>query len=168
MTRAAPTPCTAENMPAVRLLLGLTLAVAALAQPAPPADKLKADVLRADQARLVAMEKAQCEDLAGLMTDDCIYAHSTGQKQTKAEMIAAIQSGALKYHSIRYEGAPTVRLYGDGTAVLNAVTLIEAEMTGRGRIQRKLLVTAIYVTQDRQWRLASYHSSTVPDPMPAK
>lgn len=155
-------------MPAVRLLLGLALALTALAQPAPPADRLKADVLRADQARLVAMEKAQFEDLAGLMTDDCIYAHSTGQKQTKAEMIAALQSGALKYHSIRYEGAPTVRLYGDGTAVLNAVTLIDAEMKGPGRIQRKLLVTAIYVAQGMQWRLASYHSSTIPDPASVK
>lgn len=155
-------------MPAVRLLLGLALALTALAQPAPPADRLKADVLRADQARLVAMEKAQFEDLAGLMTDDCIYAHSTGQKQTKAEMIAALQGGALKYHSIRYEGAPTVRLYGDGTAVLNAVTLIDAEMKGPGRIQRKLLVTAVYVTQGMQWRLASYHSSTIPGPAPAR
>ncbi len=149
-------------------VLVLALAATAPAQPATLADRMKAAVLRVDQTRLVAMETVHLDGLTELMTDDCIYAHSTGQKQTKAEMIAALQSGALKYHSIRYEGTPMVRLYGDGTAVLNVVTLIDAEMKGPGRIQRRLLVTAVYVTQGMQWRLASYHSSTVPDSAPAK
>jgi uncharacterized protein (TIGR02246 family) len=154
--------------PLARLALWFALVASALAQPATLADRLKSAVIRVDQTRLAAMETVHLDGLMELMTDDCIYAHSTGQKQTKAEMIAALQSGALKYHSIRYEGAPTVRLYGDGAAVLNAVTLIDAEMRGSGRIQRKLLVTAVYVTQGMQWRLASYHSSTIPDPAPAK
>ena len=154
--------------PLAHLFALLLLAATALAQPATLAERLKAAVIRIDQTRLVAMETAHLDGLTELMTDDCIYAHSTGQRQTKAEMIGAIQSGALKYHSIRYEGAPTVRLYGDGTAVLNAITLIDAEMKSAGRLQRKLLVTAVYVTQGMQWRLASYHSSTIPDPAPAK
>lgn len=158
-------------MKALRLLLpALVLAFAgsAPAQPATLADRLKAAVLRVDQTRLVAMETVHLDGLAELMTDDCIYAHSNGQRQTKAELIAVLKGGALKYHSIRYEGVPTVRLYGDGTAVLNAITLIDAEMKGAGRIQRRLLVTAVYVTQGMQWRLASYHSSTVPDPAPGR
>jgi len=154
--------------PLARLLALLLLVATTLAQPATLADRLKAAVIRVDQTRLVAMETVHPEGLRELMTDDCVYAHSTGQKQTKAEMIAALQSGALKYHSIRYEGAPTVRLYGDHAAVLNAVTLIDADMRGPGRIQRKLLVTAVYVTQGMQWRLASYHSSAIPDPAPVK
>lgn len=154
--------------PLACLLALLFLSATAVAQPPALADGRKAAVMRVDQARLVAMENAHLDGLTELMTDDCIYAHSTGQKQTKAEMIAAIQSGALKYRSIRYEGDPTVRLYGDGTAVLNAVTLIDAEMKSAGRIQRKLLVTAVYVKQGKQWRLASYHSSTIPDSAPAK
>lgn len=152
----------------VRPVLALVLVAAAFAQPATLADRLKAAVLRVDQTRLVAMETVHLDGLAELMTDDCIYAHSTGTTQTKAELIAALQGGALKYHSIRYEGTPTVRLYGDGTAVLNAVTRIDAEMKGAGRIQRRLLVTAVYVTQGMQWRLASYHSSAMPDPAPVK
>jgi uncharacterized protein (TIGR02246 family) len=151
-----------------RLLALVLLATTAFAQPATLADRLKATVIRVDQTRLAAMETAHLDGLQELMTADCIYAHSTGQKQTKAEMIAALQSGALKYHSIRYEGTPTVRLYGDGIAVLNAVTIIDVEAKGPGRFQRKLLVTAVYVTQGMQWRLASYHSSTIPDPAPAK
>jgi uncharacterized protein (TIGR02246 family) len=149
--------------------LGLLLAFAAtaLAQPATLAERMKAAVLRLDATRVHAMQTAHLDGLMELMTDDCLYAHSTGRTQTKAELLAALKGGDLKYHSIKYEELPTVRVYGEGTAVLTGVTVIDAEMKG-ARLQRKLLVTAVYVTQAMQWRLASYHSTTVPEPTPAK
>jgi uncharacterized protein (TIGR02246 family) len=155
-------------MKLARALVLLVVCVSSvLAQPATLAERMKAAVLRLDATRIHAMQTAHLDGLMELMTDDCLYAHSTGRTQTKAELLAALKSGDLKYHSIKYEQLPAVRVYGEGTAVLTGVTAIDAEMKG-ARLQRKLLVTAIYVTQAMQWRLASYHSTTVPEPAPAK
>lgn len=144
-------------LPAALLLAAVP---AARAQSATVADGLKAAVLRADELRLYATTEGNLAVLENLLTPDCLYVHSNGRTQTRKEFLAALASGELKYHSIRYQSSH-VRLYGSETAVLTGQAQIEAENKS-GRVQLNLLFTAIYVARDMQWKLASYQSTTAP------
>jgi hypothetical protein len=150
-----------------RLLILLALAcLAALpsasAQRTTLADGLKAAVLRADETRLYAMLAADTGALDDLLTPDCIYVHSTGAVQTKAEFLGALKSGAMKYQVLRYTAAPQVRLYGSEAAVLTGTTQVEVALPDGRTVKPTLLVTAVYVVKSDRWQLASYQSTNAP------
>jgi hypothetical protein len=104
------------HRPPLQLLLALLFLLlapaAALAQRTTLADALKAAVLRADETRIYAMLANDTAALDDMLTDDCLYVHSTGATQTKTEFLAALRTGAMKYTALRYLAPPQVRLYG--------------------------------------------------------
>ena len=128
------------------------------------ADALKASILRTEETRLYAMLQPDTAALDDLLTDDCLYIHSTGGTQTKAQFLAALRDGSLRYSELRLLAPPAVRLFGSGTAVLTAQIHVEGEMKGRGRLSSNLACTCVYVEIEARWRLASYHSTTLPGP----
>jgi uncharacterized protein (TIGR02246 family) len=131
-------------------------------------DALKASVLRTEETRLYAMLQPDTAALGDLLTDDCLYIHSTGGTQTKAQFLTALGDGSLRYTELKLLAPPAVRLFGSGTAVLTAQVHVEAEMKGVGRIRTNLAYTCVYVEMEARWRLASYQSTTLPAPPPAK
>lgn len=148
-------------MPPLRLLALLLAGCCffAPARAANPADSLRAAVLRADEARLGAMLAADTAALDDLLTADCLYVHSYGGTQTKAELLAALQSGGMKYRSLRYAAPPSIRLYGGETAVLTGTVQLEVTTPDGKSLKPTLLVTAVYVFQSARWQLASYQST---------
>jgi uncharacterized protein (TIGR02246 family) len=131
------------------------------------ADALKASILRTEETRLYAMRQPDTAALDDLLTDDCLYVHSTGGTQTKAQLLAALGDGSLRYTELRLLAPPAVRLFGSGTAVLTAQVHLEGEQKGRGRISTNLTYTCVYVELEARWRLASYQSTTLPPAPPA-
>lgn len=148
-------------LPLLLLALGAALPVAS-AQRATLADGLKAAVLRADEVRLYAMIAPDVAALDDMLTADCLYVHSTGATQTKAEFLAALRTGAMKYTVIRYAAPPLVRLYGSETAVLTGTAQVEVTLSDGRTLKPTLLVTALYVVKDGRWQLASYQSTRAP------
>ncbi|MBA4136878.1 MAG: hypothetical protein C0518_06135 [Opitutus sp.] len=144
------------------LIFAFGVAGSAVAQRATLADGLKAAVLRADEARVYAMLAPDVGALDDMLTADCLYAHSNGSTQTKAEFLDALKSGAMKYAVIRYIAPPQVRLYGTETALLNGTTQIEVALPDGRTAKPTLFITAVYVVKDGRWQLASYQSTTVP------
>lgn len=136
--------------------LCLALSVAALAAEPPAA------VLQADEARVRAMIAADIAALDALLTRDCVYVHSNGSVQTKRALLAALQTGGMRYAAIRYAAPPEIRVYGPDAAVLTGTTHLEVKLADGRTLKPTLLVTAIYVRQDGQWRLASYQSTNAP------
>ena len=136
-------------------------------QPPTLADALKASILRTEETRLYAMLKPDTAALDDLLTDDCLYVHSTGSTQTKTQLLAALGDGSLRYTELRLIATPAVRLFGSGTAVLTAQVHVEGGVKGRGRINTNLTYTCVYVELEARWRLASYQSTTLPAPPPA-
>ena len=124
------------------------------------ADAAVEAVRRVDAARVDAMVAGDTTALAGYMTDDCLYVHSNGNAQTKAEFLAMLSSGEFKYLSARY-GAIRLRAYGGHTAVVTGRSALEVE-TKAGRRQLDLLFTAVYVDVEGGWKLASYQSTPAP------
>jgi len=131
------------------------------------ADALKASILRTEETRLYAMLQPDTVALGDLLTDDCLYVHSTGGTQTKAQFLAALGDGLLRYTELRLLAPASVRLFGSGTAVLTAQLHVEGEMKGLGRIRTNLTYTCVYVEMEARWRLASYQSTTLPAAPPA-
>ena len=153
--------------PGLLLAVLVALAVPARADSVRFSDALKASILRVEETRLYAMLQPDVPALGDLLTDDCLYVHSTGGTQTKPQLLAALGDGSLHYTDVRLLAPPIVRLFGSGTAVLTAQVHIEGEMKGRGRLSSNLTYTCVYVEQEARWRLASYQSTTLPPPIPA-
>lgn len=149
-----------------RVLLACALITLALtpatAQRVSLADGLRLAVLRTDEARVRAMLAADTGALGDMMTEDCLYVHSNGSVQTKAEFLAALDTAAMRYLRIQYEAVPLVRLFGAETAVLTAVSRIEVRRADGSVIQPRLQVTALYVARGGAWQLASYQSTAAP------
>lgn len=145
------------------LLLGFAAALPfAAAQRATLADALKAAVLRADETRVYAMLAPDVAALDDMLTADCLYVHSNGVTQTRAQFLDALRTGAMRYTAIRYQGSPAVRLYGTETAVLTGTTQIEVVLPDGRTLKPTLVVTALYVVKDGRWQLASYQSTAAP------
>jgi len=147
------------------LLAGLVALVAAapvFAQPATLADGLKAAVLRADETRLYALLAADIGALDDMLAPDCLYVHSNGAVQTKAQLLGALQSGRFKYAALRYTAAPQVRLYGSEAAVVTGPMQIEVRLPDGQTLKPALVVTAVYAMLNDRWQLVSYQSTNAP------
>ena len=140
------------------LLLGLALP-ATRAQQSSMADRMKASVVRTEETRLYALTSGTIPALHEMMTPDCTYVHSNGRAQTKAEFLAALTSGALRYQVLQWTEPPAVRLYGGDVAVLSGRAHIEATTKATGETKFDVLYTAVYVVVDAEWKLASYQST---------
>lgn len=143
--------------------LGLCAALpAASAQGIKLNDALKAVVLRADDTRLYAMQAGDLAALDDMLAPDCLYVHSNGTTQNRAEFLAALRSGALKYLSIRYTKPPQVRLYGNDCAIVTGTTQLEVQGADGQRHTPTVVATAVYLLLADRWQLASYQSTTAP------
>ena len=71
-----------------------------------------------------AMTDADTDTLREIVSPDAVFTHMSGQRQTREEYFADIESGALRYYTIGID-RPTVEVDGDAasityTSVLNA------------------------------------------------
>ncbi|MBI2514339.1 MAG: nuclear transport factor 2 family protein [Opitutae bacterium] len=134
----------------------------AFAQRTTLADGLKAAVLRADETRLYAMLAADTGALDDMLAADCLYVHSTGAAQTKAQLLHALKTGTFKYTSLRYTAPPLVRLYGGEAAVITGTMQLEVQLPDGKSAKPTVVVTAVYVMLNDRWQLASYQSTNAP------
>lgn len=156
----------AGHRPALLLLLALVAALffaaPAFAQRVTLADGLKAAVLRADETRLYATLAADTGALDDMLAADCLYIHSTGAVQTKAQLLNALKTGAFKYVALRYTSPPQVRLYGSEAAVVTGTMQLEVQLPDGKTAKPTVVITAVYVTLNDRWQLASYQSTNAP------
>lgn len=140
-------------------LLAVALATAAVAAEAPATTA--AELTAAHARRFEAMVSRDLEALDGLLAEELTYTHSSGKVESKAEFLAALEGGGLRYLAIESEDE-ALRLYGDGSVGV---------ITGTGRFRVRLgeregeitlRYTSVYVHRDNRWRLTAWHSSAVP------
>lgn len=152
------------NRPLSLLLLGLWCAAlpTAFAQGLRLDHALKAAVVRADETRIYALLAGDVAALDDMLAPDCLYVHSNGTVQTKAELLAALRSGAVKYLSIRYPQPPQVRLYDNAFALVTGPCRIEVQRADGTRLTLTLVVTSAYLLRAERWQLVSYQSTAAP------
>jgi len=91
--------------------------------------------------------------------DDAIIVHSDGKLYTKAEEIASLKSGSLKYESIDVRERK-IHVYGD-TAVVNFLISFKGAVGGKpysGDLRR----TQVWVKQKGNWKTVAYQVTRIP------
>ena len=140
----------------MRLFLVLVLtALACLAQD-------KAAILALDKQWSDSIVKGDTATLEKLLSDDLVYAHSTGIVDTKTSYIAKIKERRQVYKSFE-QHKPTVNIYKD-----SAVTFSYVRVTGTnqaGLFDDKVMLIHFWVKQNNSWRLAA-HQTTKIDKLP--
>src|SRR5271167_2221556 len=115
------------------------------AVPAPPQDNLESEVRNLEARRFRALTEADIPALEPLLSDDLIYTHASGWRQTKAEFLASIRSGELLYHSFASDDV-NVRSYGN---VVLATGHATAKVRAKGQeLNVSLVYLEAYVKQD--------------------
>lgn len=109
------------------------------------------------QARAAAV-KGDATFLERHSTDDYMSTNPRGVLRSRAEAIADLKSGALKYTAIDADDQK-VRVYGD-TAVLTGHSTIKATMNGQD-ISGEYRVTRVWVKQGGEWKVAAFQSTRV-------
>ena len=119
-----------------------------------------ATVLAAEDARFAAMVAADSGEMRRWFADDLEYVHSTGQVESRDQLIESITSGRTRYVAVTPAERQVVSLGGDAAIV-----------RGRGRFQvtaggnaldLQIRYLAVYGKQDGVWRLLSWQSLRTP------
>lgn len=144
-----------------RRLGGLGLGVLLMLQVAPGAlaGEVEKAVLDAQDRRFALTAGGDLDELERLMTDDMNYTHSTSTVDTKAEFLASLRSGRVRYVSIDPEER-SVRIYGH-TAVVQGIAHVLVKV-GERDVDVRLRFTEVYVEKDGAWKMALWHSTRVP------
>ncbi len=97
--------------------------------------------------------------LDGMLADKLIYAHSTGNIESKQEYTGRMKSGAQKYDSITHESTRVI-FYGDTAVAHSIVRMIGTNATGP--FNDHLMMMHVWVKQGGKWRLAAHQTTKLP------
>jgi ketosteroid isomerase-like protein len=134
------------------------------ASPAPAAaqspEDLQKEILAQDARRIEAMVGADVKTLGDILRDDLTYIHSSGQLETKAQVIDEIATGKLKYRAI-VPSEQTVRVLGDSALVTGRAQL--KAVSGGKSLGFWVRFTEVWVRTGTTWQLAAWQSTRLPD-----
>lgn len=122
---------------------------------------LKQALLAADDARYAAMIEGNFAALESLLADELLYCHSSGQVDTRASYLAALQTGHVKYVEFqRFD--EIVRPVGT-VALLSGLHRLQVLVQGEEKVLHNRFTTT-WLLRDARWVLLSWASTPVPAP----
>ena len=127
---------------------------------APAQDQLsmEVEVGNLEARRFRAMTEADVPTLERLLSDDLVYTHASGWRQTKAEFLASLRSGELIYHSFAPKNFKA-RVYGNTVLVTGRAS---GKVRSKGQeLSVELFYLEAYVKQDGRWQLAAWESTRI-------
>ena len=98
--------------------------------------------------------------LSSLLADDVTYVHSTGNVQTKSQLIRDVMSGTQDYKSIEPSDIQ-VRIY-DNTGVVTLNLKVNV-INGGKPLDLNMYVTLTWVKMNGDWKLVARQSVRVPE-----
>ena len=116
-------------------------------------------VLATDDQRMDALRRADPRPLEQIYADDYTLVTGTGQVRTKADQLAELKSGRLRYPQIE-AAERRVRMYGDVAIVLTTqkAVIFQGGQQITGPDER---VTRVYKNFDGQWRVIATHATPI-------
>lgn len=118
------------------------------------------DEIRALEARRYdAMLRGDVEALAALLSDRAVYAHSDATRDSKAEYLASISGGGLRYLEVGHETETVLEAGPDAAAALGRMS---ARIIRNGAEKRIASLTlALWAREDGEWRLIAYQPTAL-------
>jgi hypothetical protein len=142
------------------LLAAVLLAACAGPRHGSAAGSMAEDIEALERARFHAMARQDITALAPLLAEDLTYCHSNGECETKAQFLATIESGRIRYHTIAVERlAPR---FVAGVWVVNGVITVDAEIGGTPAKLRLTFTDVHAPAPGGRWQLTAWHSARVP------
>lgn len=118
-------------------------------------------LLAAEDARFAAMIAANVSDLGPWLADDLQYVHSTGQVESREQLLKSIASGAFDYLAITPVERQVVML-GDRSALVRGHGQFQV-VGGGNKLDLQIRYLAVYgLSGDGHWRLRSWQSLRLP------
>ena len=117
---------------------------------------VESDIKELEQQRFRAMEQVDVAMLNRILSDDLIYTHANGLRQTKAELIGVLGSGDMKYESITPNDV-RVRTFHQAAVVTGRASI--KIKTGGGEQNFEICYLDVYVMQDGHWQMVAWQSS---------
>ena len=139
----------------------LALAVASAA-----AEPAVISALRADQARIAAMNAGDGLALGELMSDQLRFAHSDGRVESKADYVKNLTAGDTAYAEVKTSGLETMQVSPEVVVVLGTQEM--RKRLGETWSDIKLRYLAVWRNENGAWRMVAWQSarpagnSTVP------
>jgi ketosteroid isomerase-like protein len=138
-------------------MLTLLLALALDTQ-APVKDE--AQITAAQDARFAAMVKGDAAYLETALDPSLTYHHSSGAAQTKAEFMASIRAGTLKYKALDVIERK-VRRTGS-IAIVTGIFRLQATNNGEV-IDTRARFTDVYENKDGRWVQLAWQNTRIPE-----
>ena len=117
------------------------------------------EIRQREARRFEAMVRGDSAALDDILSDDLGYTHATGVYETKAEFLAKLKSGQLKYESFTPEDM-LVRIYGM-TGVVTGVARVKVQIKGEP-LSFQLRFTDVYVKQGGRWQMVAWQATRLP------
>jgi ketosteroid isomerase-like protein len=133
----------------IPFILAMTLAAAT------PEEEVRA----AEKAWSEAVIKRDVAALERTFSEDLIYAHSTGNIETRDEYMVRLKAGKQRYDTMTYEKTK-VTVHGN-SVVLHAIT----RFTGKndsGAFNDHLMMIHFWVKKGKDWRLVAHQTTRIP------
>ena len=109
-----------------------------------------------DEQRIVALTQPDFSTLERMMSDDFTYTHSTGQVQTKAELLADFKSGKRVFKSLKQEDVQ-VRIYGNVAIVTGRCTLLGVNAGKDFELPMRFI--EVYSNSNGSWQWVTWQST---------
>lgn len=166
MTQTACIDARIARRPALPWLLPAALLLAGCATPAAPrGDAAPSDPVAAVEAlerqRFAALERNDLAALEQTLAADLVYCHSTGRCESRAEFLAALRDGSMRYWRIELLELRG-RALGE-SVLLHGRIALQAEMAGNAA-QMQLVYTDVWARRDGRWQLIAWQSTRAPAP----
>jgi hypothetical protein len=116
-------------------------------------------LLAFEDARFAAMVRADTIWLRDALADDLSYVHSSGRHETKAQYLASVGSGTLRYDEFTPRERHA-RLLGDSAAVVVGLAHARAVSAGQS-FDIDVRYQAVYVRTAGRWRLVAWQTTRV-------
>ena len=127
-------------------------------------DRIRDEVLQAEDARVQAVLKADLAALEPMLASDLTYCHASGIADSKKQLLDKIKSGEMKYEAFQHRDQ-AVRVYGN-TAVLTGITALRlgAPAQGGTALDAVMRFTTVYVRQNGRWQQVAWQATRLPQP----
>lgn len=110
-----------------------------------------------ERERFRAMVDGDGTSLDMLLSDNVVYVHTNGKRETKRQFIDAITAGRRRYRQIEIQSQDVLPV-GRETCVVSGRALIEME-ANNGALLFPVIYTAIQTQEDGQWRLVAWQAT---------
>lgn len=117
------------------------------------------EIRQRETRRVEALVRGDFGILDEILSDDLTYTHASGVYESKAQIMANLKSGQVKYESLTPEDV-LVRVYGT-TGVVTGVARVKVQVKSE-HLSLQLRFTNVYVKKGDRWQMVAWQATRLP------